>query len=88
MVWMIGLMVILILATALAALVLENHIGAVVATASVSLGVSVLFVLLRAPDVALTEAVVGAGLSAFLLALALKRLGLWYIEVQEEKTKS
>jgi multisubunit Na+/H+ antiporter MnhB subunit len=48
--------------------------------------VSVLFVLLRAPDVALTEAVVGAGLAAFLFALALKRLGLWHIEVQEEGT--
>jgi energy-converting hydrogenase B subunit D len=85
MVWVIALMVILILATAAAALVLENFIGAVVAAASVSLGVSVLFVLLRAPDVALTEAAVGAGLAAFLLALALKRLGLWRIEVQEKE---
>jgi uncharacterized MnhB-related membrane protein len=87
MIWVIALMVVLILATAVAALLLENYIGAVVAAASVSLGVSVLFVLLRAPDVALTEAVVGAGLAAFLLALALKRLGLWRIEVQDERAE-
>lgn len=84
MVGVIAIMVVLMLATAVAALLLENLIGATVAAASVSLGVSVLFVILRAPDVALTEAAVGAGLAAFLLALALKRLGLWRIEVQEE----
>ena len=85
MVWVIGLMMVLMLATAIAALVLDNLIGATVAAASVSLGVSVLFVILRAPDVALTEAAVGAGLAAFLLALALKRLGLWRIEVQQKE---
>jgi fatty acid/phospholipid biosynthesis enzyme len=30
--------------------------------------------------VALTEAAVGAGLSGVILALALRRLGLWYLE--------
>jgi uncharacterized MnhB-related membrane protein len=36
-----------------------------------------LFVILRAPDVAMTEAAIGAGLSSLLFALALRRLGLW-----------
>jgi uncharacterized MnhB-related membrane protein len=40
----------------------------------------VVFVLLRAPDVAMTEAAVGAGLSSLILALSLRRLGLWQIE--------
>jgi len=35
-----------------------------------------MFVLLQAPDVAMTEAVVGAGLSGLILALSLRRLGL------------
>ncbi|HWS13058.1 MAG TPA: hydrogenase subunit MbhD domain-containing protein [Rhodocyclaceae bacterium] len=83
MAWIIVLMVVLMLASAVAALVLRNFLGAVAATSVVSLGVSVLFVLLRAPDVALTEAAVGAGLGGFLLALALQRLGLWRLEVQE-----
>ncbi|MGB5672308.1 MAG: hydrogenase subunit MbhD domain-containing protein [Sedimenticolaceae bacterium] len=32
--------------------------------------------MLQAPDVAMTEAAVGAGLSSLILALALRRLGL------------
>ncbi len=49
--------------------------AAVAATSVVGLGLSVLFVMLQAPDVALTEAAVGAGLSGVILALALRRLG-------------
>lgn len=79
----IVVMVALVLVAAFAAMFLKNLLGAAVATALVSLGVSVFFVILRAPDVALTEAAVGAGLSGLLLALAAKRLGLWRIEVQE-----
>ena len=41
---------------------------------------AVLFVLLRAPDVAMTEAAVGAGLSSLILALALRRLGLFQLD--------
>ena len=41
---------------------------------------SVLFVLLHAPDVAMTEAAVGAGLSGVVLALGLRKLGLWRLE--------
>ncbi|MBU1665367.1 MAG: DUF4040 domain-containing protein [Gammaproteobacteria bacterium] len=78
------IMVVLVLVGAGAALFLKNLLGAAVATALVSLGVSVFFVILRAPDVALTEAAVGAGLSGLLLALAAKRLGLWRIEVQQD----
>jgi len=86
MVWgdlIIVVMMVLVLATACAALFLRNLLGAAVATALVSLGVSVFFVILRAPDVALTEAAVGAGLGGLLLALAAKHLGLWRIEVQQ-----
>lgn len=81
-------MVALVLAGALATLLLDNLLGAAAASALVSLGVSVFFVILRAPDVALTEAAVGAGLGGLLLALAAKRLGLWRIEVQQEKDPS
>ncbi|HEX8978215.1 MAG TPA: DUF4040 domain-containing protein [Parasulfuritortus sp.] len=80
----VQVMTVLVLAAAFAAMFLRNLLGAAAATALVSLGVSVLFVVLRAPDVALTEAAVGAGLGGLLLALAAKRLGLWRIEVQEK----
>ncbi len=79
-VWIALLVVVLMLAAALAVLLLRNPIGAVAAASVVSLAVSLLFVLLRAPDVALTEAAVGAGLSGLVLAMGLRRLGLWRLE--------
>jgi uncharacterized MnhB-related membrane protein len=80
MIWLLGLLIVMMLAAAIAVLVLENHIAAVAAASIVSLALSVVFVLLRAPDVAMTEAAVGAGLSSLILALSLRRLGLWQIE--------
>ena len=62
-----------------AVLLLKNFLAALAAFSVVSLGLSALFVFLRAPDVAMTEAAIGAGLSSLLFALALRRLGLWHI---------
>jgi energy-converting hydrogenase B subunit D len=80
MIWVVALMVLLMLVAAIAVLLVKNHIAAVAAASIVSLALSVLFVLLRAPDVAMTEAAVGAGLSSLILALSVRRLGLWHIE--------
>jgi len=41
----------------------------------VSLGSVVLFFIFKAPDVALTEAVIGAGISSLIFLMALKHLG-------------
>jgi uncharacterized MnhB-related membrane protein len=78
--WIALLLVAVTLASAVAVLLLRNLLGAVAAASVVSLAVSVLYVLLLAPDVALTEAAVGAGLSGLVLALGLRRLGLWRLE--------
>jgi uncharacterized MnhB-related membrane protein len=78
--WIALLVVIVVLVSAVLVLTLENLIGAVAVSGVVSLGVAVLFVLLHAPDVAMTEAAVGAGLSGVVLALGLRRLGLWRLE--------
>jgi energy-converting hydrogenase B subunit D len=72
--------VLVVLISAVLVLTLDNLIGAVAVSSVVSLGVSVLFVLLHAPDVAMTEAAVGTGLSGVVLALGLRRLGLWRLE--------
>ncbi len=80
MIWLVGVIVILMLGSALAVLLLKNPISAVAAASVVSLALSVLFVILRAPDVAMTEAAVGGGLGSLILALSLRRLGLWHVE--------
>jgi uncharacterized MnhB-related membrane protein len=87
MAWALVLMVALVLVAAVAALVLRNFPAAVAAVSVVSLGVAVLFALLRAPDIALAQAALGAGLGGLLLALALRRLGLWRLEAQEEQER-
>ena len=76
MIWVAVTVVALTLGAALAVLLLDNLLAAVAAASVVSLGVAVMFVMLQAPDVAMTEAAVGAGLSSLILALALRRLGL------------
>ena len=69
--------VVVMLCSAVAVLLLKDFLAALAAFSVVSLGLSVLFVIMRAPDVAMTEAAIGAGLSSLLFALALHRLGLW-----------
>lgn len=81
--WIAAVIVVLMLAAAVAVLMLRNFVAAVAATSVVGLALSVLFVLLRAPDVAMTEAAVGAGLSGVILALALRRLGLWHLDADD-----
>ena len=83
--WLLFLIVIMMLLAAMAAMLLDNMLAAVVSASVVSLSLAVLFVLLRAPDVAMTEAAVGAGLSSLILALGLKRLGLYRLDYPADK---
>lgn len=72
--------VVVMIVAAIAVLLMRHMLAALAAASVVSLAVSIIFVLLRAPDVAMTEAAVGAGLSGLILALGLRRLGLWKVE--------
>lgn len=74
MIWIAGLLVFIMLGAALAVLFVDSHVSAVAAASVVSLALSILFIVLQAPDVAMTEAVVGSGLSTVILALALRRI--------------
>lgn len=85
MIWIAASVVGLTLAAAVAVLVMRNLLAAVAAASVVSLGVAIVFVMMRAPDVAMTEAAVGAGLSSLILALALRRLGLVSLDMPEPR---
>lgn len=52
----------------------KNIAIAILATGSVSLFASVMFVILAAPDVAMTEAAIGSGLTTFLFFFVLGRI--------------
>jgi len=77
MVWIASIVVLVMLLASAAVLLMKNFIAALAALSVTSLALSVIFVLLRAPDVAMTEAAIGAGLSSLLFALVIRRLGLW-----------
>jgi uncharacterized MnhB-related membrane protein len=83
--WITLLLVALMLGAAVLVLLFENLIAAIAASSVVSLLLSLLYVLLAAPDVALTEAAVGAGLSGAVLALGLRRLGLIDLGTKEDR---
>ena len=59
---------------ALVAVFTKDRIVAVIATGAMGLFVSIIFVILGAPDVAMTEAAIGSGLSTFIFFFALKKI--------------
>lgn len=69
----VALVLLFMLGSALAAATLRNVVGSIVAFAGYSFGVAVLWAFLRAPDVALTEAAVGAGITTVLFLLTIAR---------------
>jgi multicomponent Na+:H+ antiporter subunit B len=60
-----------VLACAIGAAMLKDVLAAVIAFAAYSLGISIIWLILQAPDVGLTEAAVGAGIMTILFLLAL-----------------
>jgi uncharacterized MnhB-related membrane protein len=56
------------------ALYLENLVGAVIAAGVISLLASVLYLVLAAPDVAMTEAAIGSALTTLVFLYAISRL--------------
>ena len=66
-----GALLLFVVGCALGSALLKDTLAAVMAFAAYSLGVSVLWLILQAPDVGLTEAAVGAGIMTLLFLLAL-----------------
>lgn len=62
-----------ILVSGLLAVSLESTVGAVVSAGLASLCASVVYVLLAAPDVAMTEASIGSGLSTVIFLYAIRK---------------
>jgi len=62
-----------VISTAVATALLRDIVASIVVFASFSLGISIIWVLLQAPDVALTEAAVGAGVMTVLLLITVAK---------------
>ena len=57
---------------ALVAIYQKNLVSAIIASGVVSLIASIMYLILAAPDVAMTEAVIGAGIFSLIFLMALK----------------
>ena len=68
-----AILVLLMIAAALTAAVVRSLMGAVIAVAVVSVLASVIFLVLHAPDVAMAEAAIGAGLTTAIFVLAVRK---------------
>jgi len=69
----ITLLVLIMLIGAIVSLILKDLLGAVIVAGVVSLIASILFYFLQAPDVAMTEASIGAALTTAIFVFAIKK---------------
>lgn len=67
------ILILIMIAAAVATSVFKDLMNAVIACAAVSLIASVLFYMLDAPDVAMAEAAIGAGLTTAIFVLAIRK---------------
>jgi uncharacterized MnhB-related membrane protein len=67
------ILILLMIASALAAMLFKDLLNAVIASCIVSLIAAVLFYFLQAPDVAMAEAAIGAALVTGIFVIAVKR---------------
>jgi len=68
-----AVLIVIMIILAVAASILKDLVNAVVVCAAVSLITSILFYLLQAPDVAMAEAAIGAGLTTAIFIIAIKK---------------
>ena len=73
-----------LIAAAIAACTMKHLLGSVIIYASYGLGLSLIWLLLESPDLAITEAAVGAGISGLLFFVVLKRIRIMEVEHAEE----
>jgi multicomponent Na+:H+ antiporter subunit B len=68
-----GGLFVFVLGCAVAAALLRDVLGSIIAFSAYSLGIAIIWVFLRAPDVGLTEAAVGAGVMTILFLLTIAK---------------
>ena len=68
-----SILILIMLISGIAALVFDNLLNSIIAAGFVSLMASALFYFLKAPDVAMTEAAIGAGLTTAIFVITLRK---------------
>lgn len=74
MIWFECALLLLLIAVGIAAMLQKNLLNTVLVFTAFGLVMSVIWMLLRSPDLAITEAAVGAGVTGVLFVLTLQRI--------------
>jgi len=77
----------LMIAAAIYSIVQKDLLYAVIGTGVISLVLSVLFYLLQAPDVALTEAAIGVALTTIIFIITIRNTSRYEGESKNDKAK-
>ena len=85
--WLEALLLILMVIAAISACTMRHILGSVIVFISYGLLMSIVWVFLQSPDLAITEAAVGAGISSILFFVALKRIRVMEEEHAEEHAR-
>jgi len=83
---LIAILLVLMIASAIYAVRQKDLLYAVIATGIISLILSILFFLLQAPDVALTEAAIGVALTTIIFVITIRNTER--MEVEDDKKKN
>lgn len=78
-------LVILLVICAVAVSATKKMLPSIIIFMSYSLIMSIIWLILEAPDLAITEAAVGAGITSVLFFITLKRLGIFKQELKEDE---
>ncbi len=82
---LIIVLLVLMIAAAIYAVVQKDLLYAVIATGIISLVLSILFYLLQAPDVALTEATIGVALTTIIFVITIRNTERMEVEADKEE---
>lgn len=80
-----AILLLLILVCAVSVSLTKSLLSAVIIFMAQSLAMSVVWILLESPDLAITEAAVGAGVTSLMMFVALKKIHAVRDEKHEEK---
>lgn len=73
MLYLLSFLVLVMLCAGIAVIFVKDILNAVILSTVVSLIVSIIFLFIAAPDVAITEAAIGAALTTVVFVIAIKR---------------
>ncbi|RKX93731.1 MAG: hypothetical protein DRP59_02125 [Spirochaetes bacterium] len=73
MLYLLAFLVVVMLIAGIAVILVKDILSAVILTTVISLVVSIIFLFIASPDVAITEAAIGAALTTVVFVIAIKR---------------